>query len=373
MIAQINIDTKECRCFDIRKLTPRECGRLMGVQEWALDKMLPTVSSSAAYKLFGNGIVVDVLAAIFRQLYFYEQQPMKAGDEFSLFDEPSWPEKMYDGNMVKIVTLCSGFDCQLLGLEKLKEQHPQFRYDLVAWSEKDPESRRPLERQSAVVAHNAIFPQYANRNMGDMTQPDYTNIQPVTDIDLLTYSTPCTDISQAGKRAGIAEGSGTRSAILWNTAAIIEKFRPRFLLQENVSALVNQLNRPHFDEWRRRLSKLGYTSSWKILNASDFGVPQNRERVFMLSWRNDLHLPDVFPWPEPIPLEKVIADVLETGKDMNPYILKPESTIAFLTKNQQPDDHFIYRVVDTKPTKEEVESILWEELQKGIRDIGVFR
>ena len=74
MIAQINVKTKEVRCFDIRKLSPRECGRLMDVPEWALDRLLPAVSNSAAYKLFGNSIVVSCLKHIYRQIWFYRKE-----------------------------------------------------------------------------------------------------------------------------------------------------------------------------------------------------------------------------------------------------------------------------------------------------------
>jgi DNA (cytosine-5)-methyltransferase 1 len=177
------------------------------------------------------------------------------------------------------------------------------------------------------------------------------------DIDLLTYSTPCQSISQAGKRAGIAKGSGTRSSILWNTADAIEALRPKILMQENVAALVNQENKPHFDQWRGVLSDLGYDSDYRVLNAKDFGVPQNRERVFCLSWRRDMGLPHAFPWPQPVPLTRTIADVLEPDADPR-YFLRPESVTAFLQKNES--EQMIYVTTDHKPTGAEIDHILYE-------------
>lgn len=91
-------------------------------------------------------------------------------------------------NPLRVVTLCSGYDSQCLALNRLRDEYPEFDYDLVAWAEFDPESNQPLERQPAVIAHNALFPQYADRNMGDMTKIDWEKLP---DFDLLFASTPC--------------------------------------------------------------------------------------------------------------------------------------------------------------------------------------
>lgn len=91
-------------------------------------------------------------------------------------------------NPLKVATVCSGYDSMCLAFDRLKEAYPDFDYDLVLWSEFDPESTQPLEKQPAVIAHNALFPQWANRNQGDMTKIDWS-VQP--DFDLLFYSTPC--------------------------------------------------------------------------------------------------------------------------------------------------------------------------------------
>ena len=73
-------------------------------------------------------------------------------------------------NPLRVVTLCSGYDSQCLALERLKRNYPEFDYELIAWAEFDPETpNTPVERQPAVIAHNALFPQWKDRNLGDMT------------------------------------------------------------------------------------------------------------------------------------------------------------------------------------------------------------
>lgn len=367
MIVQINLDKREAQCFDIRKLTPRETGRLMGVREPQLDAMQASgLRPSALYKLFGNSIVVDVLAAIYRQVWYNDPTEQRS-QQLELFPQQPW--QLQPPRKARLISLCSGYDSQAMAFDVLRRWAgerglPTMDCELVAWAEFDPESKAPLDRQPAVVAHNACFPDAADRNLGDMTKIDWQevirkyNIKD-REIDLLTYSTPCTDVSQAGKRAGIKKGSGTRSAVLWYTEEAIRSLRPRLLLQENVAALVNQQNAADFRQWRDTVQRLGYHSSWVVLNARDIGidpalgpVPQNRDRLFMLSWRDDLGLPDQFPWPQPQALTRTIADVLDPDVP-DTFFLRPESVISFLTRNEQ-GDRCLYRVSDHLPTPDEV-------------------
>ena len=367
MIVQINLDKREAQCFDIRKLTPRETGRLMGVREPQLDAMQASgLRPSALYKLFGNSIVVDVLSAIYRSVWYNDPTEQRS-QQLELFPQQPW--QLQPPRKARLISLCSGYDSQAMAFDVLRRWAverglPAMDCELVAWAEFDPESKAPLDRQPAVVAHNACFPDAADRNLGDMTKIDWQevirkyNIKD-REIDLLTYSTPCTDISQAGKRAGIKKGSGTRSAVLWYTEEAIRSLRPRLLLQENVAALVNQQNAADFRQWRDTVQRLGYHSSWVVLNARDIGidpalgpVPQNRDRLFMLSWRDDLGLPDQFPWPQPQALTRTIADVLDDDVP-DTFFLRPESVISFLTRNEQ-GDRCLYRVSDHLPTPDEV-------------------
>lgn len=221
--------------------------------------------------------------------------------------------------MLKVITLCSGYDSQCMALDLIKEQFPPFDYELVAWSEID---------KYAIQAHNAVYPQWAERNLGDMTKIDWSQVK---ECDLLTYSTPCQDISQAGKQRGLEKGSDTRSAILWHTERAIRELRPKYLLMENVAALVTKKFIKHFQEWQELVNSYGYTSYAQVLNAKDYGVPQNRKRIFMVSIRNDLD--QRFEFPQPFPLDIRLKDVLETDVDEKFY-LSDKIIKGFMARNE---------------------------------------
>ena len=133
-------------------------------------------------------------------------------------------------------------------------------------------------------------------------------------ISLLIHSL-VPDISVAGKQTGL--GKGTRSGLLYECEKIIEHCRPKYLLLENVKNLVGKKFKPQFDEWLDYLESLGYTSYWKVLNAKDYGVPQNRERVFVISILGD-HKP--YKFADKIPLDRCIADILEDEVDEKYYL-----------------------------------------------------
>ncbi len=218
---------------------------------------------------------------------------------------------------LRVVTVCSGYDSQCLGLERLKEIYPDFDYDLLAWAEIDPTSKQPMHKQPAIKAHNAIFPQWKDRNLGDMTKIDWTT---VPDFDLLIYSTPCQSISAAGLQHGFAEGSGTRSSIIWNVRDAVSIKRPKYLILENVKGMVQKKFMPFFNLWLRELESFGYVNHYSVLNAKDYGVPQNRERLFLISIRDDGVDTPVFRFPAPIPLERHLVDVLEDKVDERFYV-----------------------------------------------------
>lgn len=708
----LNGELRGVRYFDIRKLTELECFRLMDVDEADARIMCdsPFLSKSARYKLAGNSIVVNCLYLIFEQIYCPEVDPTKQPSLFA-DEEPTWRVPLPD--TIRLVTLCSGYDSQALAMRRFCNNHRGVSFDLSAWSEFDPESKRPLNEQPAVIAHNLLFPQWADRNLGDMTAINWGEWRKEhpEEIDILTYSTPCfvagtlitTDrgltaiedisiiqhahthtgkwqeiitpmrrhyrgkmvsirammmdktvctanhpfyvrkmtrvghawkrtflapewvhaedldktcylgmpvngnstlpkwdgvslhqwghdresntlspmfekeefwyvmgryigdgwrrddanhkaiiiacssrnesallrmlnaigfrytktaertctrytiygkelcefvkrygyrahgkridaetlnlpdyllrafmngyidsdgcstkegfrittvsrelaygivqavakayhrpsrmtysqrpktsviegrlvhqrdtysvtwkmykgkqdkafyedgviwypireittyegecevynmeveedhsyiannaivhncqsISQAGKREGIKKGSGTRSAVLWSTEDAIRALRPKFLLQENVRALCNKVNMPDFEEWQKVCNDCGYDNYWTIMNAKNYGIPQNRERVFMLSVRRDLNLP-AYTFPRPFPLEGEVADVLEQDADES-YYLNPTNVIKFLQANQEESDKgIIYLQTDHKYTDEELAEI----------------
>lgn len=242
--------------------------------------------------------------------------------------------KYTKNNPLRVVTLCSGYDSQCLALDRLKNVYPEFDYDLIAWSEFDPTSKQPIEKQPAVIAHNALFPQWADRNLGDMTKVDWTKVD---DFDFLFYSTPCTDVSAAGLQHGFDEDSGTRSSIIWNVRDAIKEKRPKYLCLENVKNMVSKKFLPTFNIWKDELSNLGYLNFSQVLNAKDYGVPQNRERIFLVSIRMDAlnELKDnMFHFPKPFPLKQMLKDKLEDNVDEKFYISN-KLLERFQTKNNE--------------------------------------
>lgn len=151
-------------------------------------------------------------------------------------------------------------------------------------------------------------------NYGDIQRIDPTTLP---DFDLFTYSFPCQDISVAGFQCGLNEDSGTRSSLLWECCKIIETKRPKYLMMENVKNLVGKNHKDNFLKFLDYLESLGYTNNWAILNARDYGIPQNRERVFCIS---ELESKRNFVFPEPTELKFKLEDILEKDVDEKFYL-----------------------------------------------------
>ena len=117
-------------------------------------------------------------------------------------------------------------------------------------------------------------------NLGDITKIDTSEIP---DHDLFTYSFPCQDISSVGTRKGLDIGSGTRSSLLWECQRIIEQKKPKYLLLENVKNFTTGKNKKNFEKWLEYLESQGYDNYWKIFDAKDYGIPQRRPRVIVVS------------------------------------------------------------------------------------------
>lgn len=142
-------------------------------------------------------------------------------------------------------------------------------------------------------------------------------------VDLIMHGSPCQDFSVAGLNKGGDKGSGTRSSLMYETLRIVEKLKPKYVIWENVKNLLSKKHRHNFDAYLEAMEKLGYHSQYQVMNAKDFGVPQNRERVFTVSIRNDLNVD--FKFPEPQELTIRLKDVLEPQVDEK-YYLSDEQT-----------------------------------------------
>lgn len=241
----------------------------------------------------------------------------------------------------KVITLFSGYDSQCLALERLKQNYPEFDYEFVAWCE--------IEK-AAIAAHNALFPQWKERNLGDICKVEPSD---VPDCDLITYSYPCTDISNAGLQKGFERGSGTASSLLWECEKIIAEKKPKYLLMENVKALVQRKFMPFFAEWIGLLDKYGYSTFWKVLNAKDYGVAQNRERVFAVSILRTADNPNpTYNFPNPMPLTKCVEDYMEPTEEIGEEYFISQERIT---------DKVLSDILDQPNVRAEMEKLYHEE------------
>ena len=236
---------------------------------------------------------------------------------------------------IKVFEAFAGYGSQMMALRRLSKHSPNLEFELVGWSEID---------YYAIQAHNAVWGDDRDKNFGDICKIDWSK---VPDFDLFTYSFPCQSVSNAGLQKGLTEGSGTTSSLLWECKRAIIAKHPTFMLMENVANLVSKKFMPEFNKWLRFCEDEGYVNFWQKMNAKDYGVPQNRVRVFCVSIHRSAMktFPTLFPerihfqFPKPFPLEKRLKDVLETyhdGKLLNEkYYLKTETILNRLKWNAE--------------------------------------
>jgi len=136
------------------------------------------------------------------------------------------------------------------------------------------------------------------------------------DCDLIMHGSPCQDFSVAGKQAGGDEHSGTRSSLMYETLRIVEKIRPRYVIWENVKNILSRKHRHNFDNYLERMEQLGYRNYYQVLNAKDYGIPQNRERIFVVSIIGAFG----YKFPEKQELKLKLKDMLEEQVDEKYYL-----------------------------------------------------
>ena len=215
-------------------------------------------------------------------------------------------------NKIKVVELFSGLGAPRKALNNLNIDH-----EVVGFSEID---------KYAEISYRAIHKDLITPNLGDIRK-----IKELPENDLITYGFPCQDISVAGYGKGIKEG--TRSGLLLeverllNVAADKNKL-PKYLLMENVDALLSKKHIKDFENWLVKLESLGYRNFYKILNAKDYNIPQNRNRVFCVSVRENNFK---YVFPEKRVLKLKLSDLLE-DEVLEKYYLRAEKVQAFLEK-----------------------------------------
>lgn len=219
--------------------------------------------------------------------------------------------------MLKLLSLFSGIGAFEKALTNIGEP-----FKVVNYCEID---------KHASKAYSLIHGIEERKNLIDVTKIN-TDLLP-NDIDILTYGFPCQDISNAGKQRGFTNENGelTRSGLFFEALRIIEDTKPKIAIAENVKALTTNKFKTEFKIVLDSLSEAGYINYAKILNAKNYGIPQNRERVFIISIRKDIE--HGFEFPQPYELKKRVKDLQETNVDDKYYL--SESRILALFNHKK--------------------------------------
>ena len=224
--------------------------------------------------------------------------------QLTIFDELC--DKFSITKPIRLIELFAGYGSQAMALKRAGAKFEHYRvveFDKYA-----------IKSYNAV--HGTDFPAI------DITTVHAADLGIVDTNDycyMMTYSFPCTDLSVAGLQKGMKKGSGTRSGLLWEVERLLKEMNelPQILFMENVTQVHNQQNIEDFKSWLNFLESLGYSNYWKDLNAKDFGVPQNRERCFMISLLGNY----VYHFPEPIRGRRTkLKDLLDHNVDERFYL-----------------------------------------------------
>ena len=217
---------------------------------------------------------------------------------------------------IRLIELFAGYGSQAMALRNIGANFESYR--VVEFD------------KYAIASYNAVHgTNFQTMDVTEVTGKDLGIVDTDKFCYILTYSYPCTDLSIAGKMAGMAKGSGTRSSLLWEVERLLTEVDnlPQVLVMENVPQVHSAENLPHFNRWLSFLSSLGYCSYWQDLNAKDYGVAQNRERTFCVSILGEYN----YKFPPTVPLTKTMADYLEPVVDER-YYLNSEKAAKLIEK-----------------------------------------
>lgn len=218
--------------------------------------------------------------------------------------------------MLNVLSLFSGIGAFEKALENLGIPH-----NVLAYCEID---------KYASKAYSIIHDIPEEKNLKDVTKVDILDI--VERVDLITYGFPCQDISNCGKQNGFTDENGerTRSGLFFDALRIIDDYKPKFAIAENVKNLTSKRFKEEFKIVLESLEELGYNNYWQILNSKDYGIPQNRERVFIISIRKDID--KGFKFPTPFPLDLKLKDLLDDEVDEKYYLGEKALNYIFAEK-----------------------------------------
>ena len=229
---------------------------------------------------------------------------------------------------MKILELFGGIGACSKALERLG-----INYEIADYVEID---------KYAVASFNAIH----NTNFEPQ---DVCKWNKDIEVDLIMHGSPCQDFSLAGKQLGGDENSGTRSSLMYETLRIVEKLKPKYVIWENVKNVISKKHKHNFDNYCNKMSELGYRNYAQVLNAKDYGIPQNRERVFTISIRKDIEKDFQFPPKQELKLK--LKDMLEDNVDQSFYLTEKQiEQISYWKSYRQPIAEALERERESTPT-----------------------
>ena len=159
-------------------------------------------------------------------------------------------------------------------------------------------------------------------NLGDICSVDIKALP--KDFTLLTHGSPCTSFSNAGLQLGGDRGSGTPSSLMWNSVEIIKHCKPKFVIWENVSNVLSPKHKHNFDEYINTLDNEGYNSYHKVMNSKDYGTPQNRNRIFVISVLKEIDNEEEFKFPDSVDLIETLHSKLEKEVEEKWYLTQAQ-------------------------------------------------
>lgn len=238
---------------------------------------------------------------------FMDFENYSCDNQMSIFDFTREPISIT--KPIRLIELFAGYGSQAMALKRIGAKFEHYR--VVEFD------------KYAIASYNAVHgTDFPTMDITKVHAEDLNICGTETFTYLLTYSFPCTDLSVAGKQAGMSKGSGTRSGLLWEVERILTEIRdsngelPQILFMENVPQVHGKKNINDFEKWLGFLESLGYTNYWQDLNAKNYGVAQNRNRCFMFSFLGNYS----YDFPQPIPLTKRIRDYQEEVIDKKFYV-----------------------------------------------------
>ncbi len=267
-------------------------------------------------------------------------------------------------------------------LDSLDNYHEKKSYVDSLYESKESQNKV----KQSYMANYKIDPEHFHWNVSFLDGTYYKD-----QVDLFVGGSPCQSFSLVGKQRGLED---TRGTLFYEYARLVSEIRPKIFIYENVKAVLSNDNGRTWETMQKVFTDLDYVWDYKVLNAKDYGIPQNRERVFVVGFRKDLILDKKFLFPNPIPLEKKMQDFLLDNVSGKYYL--PSKGVAFVTdeknltkrftqidgdvqlcqkKNQQFNWHgdfvFVEENTDMEKTMKDLEKyFLSEKVEKYVLSTG---